>query len=200
MESWGNLVILPKPSALEQAQQLSSIIYTAPLQPGTSAAPISERRINILENRGVLLASGTTGNRTWEASLHLGSFLSTPPGKALVHGKRVIELGSGTGFLSLFCARYLGVKSVVATDREPFLIENMRTCARLNSPNGDGDIPFYPAIWDWDTPLQKTQEMSSMTGDGKLEFDVALGADLVFPQTLSYSDPVLRWDTFFFFV
>ncbi|KAJ5128386.1 hypothetical protein N7526_006552 [Penicillium atrosanguineum] len=160
MESWGNLVMLPKPSPLEQAQQISSIKYTAPLQPQPSTSPtspISERTINILESRGLLLASGTTGNRTWEAALHLG-----------------------TGFLSLFCARYLGVKGVVATDREPFLIENMRACAKLNHTNEDGDIPFFPAIWDWGTPLKKTEEMSSMTGGGGLQFDVALGADLVY--------------------
>ena len=187
MESWGNLVIHPKPSALEQVQQLSSIRYTAPLQPQTSTSPTSERTINIIESRGLLLSSGTTGNRTWEAALHLGSFLSTPAGKALVHDKRVIELGAGTGFLSLFCARYLGVKGVVATDREPFLIENMRACARLNRTDGDEDLPFYPAIWDWGTPLKKTEEMSSMIGGGRLEFDVAVGADLVFSHSLSLS-------------
>jgi Predicted methyltransferase len=193
MESWGNLVILPKPSALEQAQQVSSIKYTAPLQSQSqsqsqsSISPAPERTINILESRGLILSGGTTGNRTWEAALHLGSFLSTPAGKALVHEKRVIELGAGTGFLSLFCARHLGVKGVVATDREPFLIENMRACARLNRADGDKDIPFYPAIWDWGTPLAQTEEMGSMTGGRGLEFDVALGADLVFPHFHSTS-------------
>ncbi|KAJ5681480.1 uncharacterized protein N7477_001420 [Penicillium maclennaniae] len=184
MESWGNLVILPKPSALEQAQQLSSIKYTAPIQPQNSTSATNERTINILESRGLILSGGTTGNRTWEAALHLGSFLSTPTGMALIHDKRVIELGAGTGFLSLFCARHLGVKGVVATDRELFLIENMRACARLNRTDEDGDIPFYPAIWDWGTTLEKTEEMNSMTGGGKLEFDVALGADLIYDTDL----------------
>jgi len=173
MESWGNLVIQPKPSALQQAQQLSHIKYTAPLQ----SPPIPERTITILESRGLILSGGTTGNRTWEAALHLGSFLASPAGEALVHGKRVIELGAGTGFLSLFCARHLGVKGIVATDREPFLIENMRECARLNET--DGDLPFYPAVWNWGTALEQTPEMGSMTEGEKLEFDVALGADLV---------------------
>lgn len=139
----------------------------------------------------MILSGGTTGNRTWEAALHLGSFLASPAGEALVKGKRVIELGAGTGFLSLFCARHLGVQSVVATDREPVLIENMNECVRLNSRSNsdsesssqsrsEGSIPMYPAIWDWGTPLQKTNDMGALGGDEHaLQFDVALGADLV---------------------
>jgi SAM-dependent methyltransferase len=173
MDSWGNLVIQPKPPALEQAQQLSHIKYTAPLP----YPPTTERTVTILESRGLILSGGTTGNRTWEAALHLGSFLASPAGEALVHGKRVIELGAGTGFLSLFCAKHLGARGVVATDREPFLIENMRACAQLNQ--GKRKLPFYPAVWDWGTPLEQTEEMASMTEGGRLKFDVALGADLV---------------------
>lgn len=183
MDAWGNLVVQPKPSALEQAQQLSTIKYTAPLQ----SPPTRERNVTILESRGLILSGGTTGNRTWEAALHLGSFLASPAGEALVHGKRVIELGAGTGFLSLFCARHLGVRGVVATDREPFLIENMRACGRLNQTGGD--IPFYPAVWDWGTRLEQTDEMSSMTEGGPLEFDVALGADLVLIPNSPISSP-----------
>ena len=186
MDSWGNLVVQPKPSALEQAQQLSTIKYTAPLQ----SPPTRERNVTILESRGLILSGGTTGNRTWEAALHLGSFLASPAGEALVHGKRVIELGAGTGFLSLFCARHLGVRGVVATDREPFLIENMRACARLNQTGGD--IPFYPAVWDWGTRLEQTDEMSSMTESRALEFDVALGADLVRSPNSPISSPTTR--------
>ncbi|KAJ5730985.1 uncharacterized protein N7483_005493 [Penicillium malachiteum] len=208
MSCWGTLLAQPKPSAIEAAQQLSHVKYTAPLQtqsPANSTQPpspsstsestiSSERTVITVESRGVILSGGTTGNRTWEAALHLGSFLASPAGKALVHGKRVIELGAGTGFISLFCARHLGVRSVVATDREPVLIENMRECVRLNSGSGyknsesvfadKGLIPMYPAIWDWGTPLQKTDDMSSLGDDEALQFDVALGADLIYDTDL----------------
>ena len=188
MSCWGTLLSQPKPSAIEAAQQLSHVTYTAPLQ---STPCSTDRAVATVESRGVILSGGTTGNRTWEAALHLGSFLASPAGEALVKGKRVIELGAGTGFLSLFCARHLGVQRVVATDREPVLIENMNECVRLNSRSkpdsgspsqsrSDGSIPMYPAIWDWGTPLQKTDDMGALgVGEDALQFDVALGADLV---------------------
>lgn len=185
MDAWGSLLAQPKPTALEQAQQLSHIKYTAPLQHTPS---ISERSVITIESRGLILSGGTTGNRTWEAALHLGSFLASPAGEALVRGKRVIELGAGTGFLSLFCARHLGVLGVVATDREPVLIENMRDCTRLNQGR-DGDettsLPMYSAVWNWGTPLEQTEEMALLTKENHLHFDIALGADLVCLPCLS---------------
>ncbi|KAJ5573134.1 hypothetical protein N7450_010118 [Penicillium hetheringtonii] len=170
METWGALLITPKPNAIQQAQRLSQIKYTAPTPTTTITPP---RTIITSESRGVILAGGTTGNRTWEAALHLGTYLSTKSGEALVRDKRVIELGAGTGFLSLFCAKYLGA-NVVATDREQFLIDNMNTCVALNSENlsPEGKIPMYAGIWDWGTKLQGE-------GIGE-EFDVAIGADLIY--------------------
>lgn len=179
MEAWGNLLAQPKPSALEIAKELSHVKYTAPLKP-QSTSP-SDRTVITVESRGLILAGGTTGNRTWEAALHLGSFLASSAGQDIVQGKSIIELGAGTGFLSLLCARHLGVKGVVATDREPFLIDNMNECVRLNSgAEGGKAIPMYPAIWDWGTPLEKIEGMEEEMVEGdKPRFDVALGADLV---------------------
>lgn len=176
MDCWGNLLTQPKSTALEQARQLSHIKYTAPLQ---SPPSTPERTVITIESRGLILSGGTTGNRTWEAALHLGSFLASPAGEALVRGKRVIELGAGTGFLSLFCARHLGAKGVVATDREPALIENIRDAMRLNQSEVESEsIPIYPAVWEWGMPLEQTEMVSLTEGEGS-RFDVALGSDLV---------------------
>jgi predicted nicotinamide N-methyase len=183
MDALGMLVAQPKPSALELVQQLSHVKYTAPLQSCATA----DREVTTIESRGLLLSGGTTGNRTWEAALHLGSFLASPAGESLVRGKRVIELGAGTGFLSLFCARHLGVRGVVASDREPALIENMRACVPFNY-QGDGSFPFYPTMWDWGTPLEKTDQLGSFVEGEDLRFDVALGADLVCLPDLEKTD------------
>ncbi|KAJ5782131.1 hypothetical protein N7457_003905 [Penicillium paradoxum] len=186
MECWSTLVSQPKPSALQQAQQLSLVKYTAPT---SSSGPSSERTVTTSESRGLILSAGTTGNRTWEAALHLGSFLASEAGEALVRGKRVIELGAGTGFLSLVCARHLGVQSVVVTDREPALIDNIRDCVRHNLPEGRDSIPIYPAVWEWGTPLEKSGDLAGLASDGNedeagLKFDVALGADLIYDTDL----------------
>jgi predicted nicotinamide N-methyase len=191
MECWSTLVTQPKPSALQQAQQLAYVKYTAPV-PASDGVPSEEHRSNrtitTSESRGLILSAGTTGFRTWEAALHLGSFLSTPAGQALVRGNRVIELGAGTGFLSMFCAKHLGVQSVVATDREPALIESIRDCMRRNELD---PAVFQPAIWEWGTPLSLTQSEleegegdAAVSGSGDLAFDVALGADLIYDVDL----------------
>ncbi|KAJ5929751.1 hypothetical protein N7454_006701 [Penicillium verhagenii] len=175
MTAWGELLTQPKPNPLDAATELSHVKYTAPLQ---SECTSTDRTVITVESRGVLLAGRTTGNRTWEAALHLGSFLASPTGQAIVQGKRVIELGAGTGFLSLLCARHLGAQVVVATDREPILLENMKECVRLNSGAAGGEmIPMYPAFWDWGTPLEGKEELGE---GGKMSFDIALGADLVY--------------------
>ncbi|CDM29149.1 hypothetical protein DTO013E5_5859 [Penicillium roqueforti] len=185
MESWSTLVSQPKPSALQQAQQLSLVKYTAPT---SSAGNCPKRTVTTSESRGVILYAGTTGNRTWEAALHLGSFLASEAGEALVRGKRVIELGAGTGFLSFLCARHLGVRSIVATDREPALVDNIRACVKHNL-HGRESIPIYPAVWEWGTPLEKVGDLAGLGSDeGEegtgLKFDVALGADLVYDTDL----------------
>ncbi|KAJ5895565.1 hypothetical protein N7495_007256 [Penicillium taxi] len=180
MTSLGSLLAQPKPSALQQAQQLSHVKYTAPL---TSSTTTSDRTVTTIESRGLILSGGTTGNRTWEAALHLGSFLATEAGEALVRNKRVIELGAGTGFLSLFCARHLGVRTVVSTDREPVLIDNIRECAILNRDSNE-EIPIYPAVWNWGTPLEVTEEMEHIVEGERPEFEIALGADLIYDTDL----------------
>lgn len=161
---WSELIAQPKPSALEAAQQLSYIKYTAP----------NDKRSSVItsESRGLILSSGTTGFRTWEAALHLGTFLcATSEGRSLLRGKRVIELGAGTGFLSMYCAKHLGVESVTVTDRDPALMANIRDCLQRNQL---GDDKIRTAIWEWGSPLD-----GGSGSNTNAIFDVALGADLV---------------------
>lgn len=171
MECWTELVTQPKQSPLQQAQQLAYIKYTAPQAPG-EPEPRTRPTIVTSESRGLILSSGTTGFRTWEAALHLGTFLATPAGKAVVRGKRVVELGAGTGFLSLFCAKHLDVRGVVVTDREPALVGNIQDCV---DRNGLDRGVIRPAIWEWGSSL----DLDCSDSDQRVTFDVALGADLV---------------------
>ncbi|KAL1878365.1 hypothetical protein Plec18167_004437 [Paecilomyces lecythidis] len=175
MTCWSELIAQPKKSPLEQAQQLSYVKYTAP----KSQVNEDSRTVVTSESRGLILSAGTTGFRTWEAALHLGTFLSTPEGDSLVRGKRVIELGAGTGFLSLYSAKYLNVQSVLVTDREPALITNIQDCV---SRNGLERTKIWPAIWEWGSSLE---EPSRGEESGQpWRFDIALGADLIYDVDL----------------
>ena len=169
MDAWSNLLAQPKPSSLQQAQQLAYITYTAPAPDRDSDSDSCPARTVITsESRGLILSSGTTGFRTWEAALHQGTYLASSQTQFQLQGKRILELGAGTGFLSLFIAKHLSPEVVVATDREPALIESITDCAQKNRLR---EGVLLPGLWEWGT--------SSSFGD--MEFDIALGADLVRP-------------------
>jgi len=77
--------------------------------------------IKLLEDKS-MISKGTTGLRTWEASLRLAEYFIQNP--EFCRGKKIIELGAGIGLLSLVCAK-LGAKSVIATDVNPDVIERL---------------------------------------------------------------------------
>mmetsp|Transcript_1999 Transcript_1999/g.4055 ORF Transcript_1999/g.4055 Transcript_1999/m.4055 type:complete len:140 (-) Transcript_1999:389-808(-) len=54
----------------------------------------------------------------WKAGLELASYLEMDP--SWVEGKKVLELGSGVGYLGLICA-LLGASQVTLTDQSPLL-------------------------------------------------------------------------------
>ncbi|KAL2824769.1 putative methyltransferase-domain-containing protein [Aspergillus cavernicola] len=180
MEKWTILLSTPRSSAIEQAQQLTYIKYTTPITHQDEPS----RTIITSENRSLILSAGTTGFRTWEAALHLGTFLSTTDlGASLIANSRVLELGAGTGFLSFLAAKYLGAESVVVTDREPALIKQINDCIGKNKLER-GRI--QAGIWEWGMPLQ-VPSFSSESEENETRpvgFDVALGADLIYDVDL----------------
>jgi hypothetical protein len=167
--SWGDLISQRRQSPLEEAQEISYVKYTAPGMLDSD----EDKTIITSEFRGIILSSGTTGFRTWEAALHLGTYLSTPEGGHHIGGKNVVELGAGTGFLSMYCLKCLGANSVMVTDRDPTLISNIRDCVVRNNLDSN---KVDTAIWEWGNPLTKFGSTSHGTPHS---FDVALGADLV---------------------
>ena len=98
-------------SAYEAAQRRSPVVYSC----AVGAIRDSEDSIVVKESRNLLSAGGTTGLRTWDAALHLGTYLLRE-GSGIVRNKRVLELGAGTGFLSILCAGPLRASKVVSTD------------------------------------------------------------------------------------
>ncbi|WEW59855.1 hypothetical protein PRK78_005336 [Emydomyces testavorans] len=172
--SWSDLVTRPRQSPLEAARELSYIKYSPPgtLDRGTLQSIITR------ENRGLLVSSGTTGFRTWEAALHLCTYLSTPAGSAVVSGKNIVELGAGTGLVSMYCLKYLGAKSVVITDGELAIISNIQDCVSRNNLDSS---KVHTCRWEWGRPLGLLGD----SGETRLDsFDVALGADLIYDADL----------------
>lgn len=170
MNCWGDLVVQPQPSPLDEAQRISYVKYTAPSTWSTSC---ESQTVITAESRDLILSSGTTGFRTWEAALHLGTYLSTPEGKSLIQGRNVVELGGGTGFISMYCIKHLGAKSVLVTDRDPALISNVQDCMSQNNLDNDA---INAAVWEWGGPLLVPENHPHQLASS---FDIAVGADLV---------------------
>ncbi|KAH0543022.1 hypothetical protein FGG08_002630 [Glutinoglossum americanum] len=171
--------IQPEPTSI---QQKSYVSYTLPVDreflqgQGESLPFQGEATVTLLESRSLISASGTTGLRTWEAALHLGAYLSlSPKGRDFVRGKRVLELGAGTGFLSILCAKHLDSEQVLATDGDPGLVEALETNFLLNGlGNNCEKIGASVLKWGWALMGGAIE----IRGEGH-QWDVILGADIL---------------------
>lgn len=161
-------MVSPSVSEGITAQQKSYVTYTAPSQ------ALNAPQIILLEARSLLGSSGTTGLRTWEAALHLGTYLFSSESEGLVAGKNIIELGAGTGFLSILCAKHLGAKHVLATDGDGGVVDDLTRNIYLNGLDRSGLI--NTALLRWGHVLV---DEDFETREGALECDLVLGADVV---------------------
>jgi len=108
MSHLSTLISAELPPETTAVQQKTYVTFTC-IAPGRrwSADPDIEPTVTLLERRHLISGSLTTGFRTWEAALHLGSYLLTTEGADLIRDKSVLELGAGTGFLPILCAKHL---------------------------------------------------------------------------------------------
>jgi len=177
MSSLGVLMGANLPSETDSAQDKAYVTYAFPLHSLDESDPL-ERAVTLLESRSVISSLGTTGLRTWEAALHLGAFLASERGLAMVRGKRVFELGAGTGMLSILCAKHLEVSGMVATDGDEAVVDAIKTNSFLNGL--DAAEPPRTVVgtaalrWGWSINAATFSEDYGMDVP-----DVVVGADVV---------------------
>ena len=141
---------------------------------GTGDDATAEPTITLLERRRLVSGSRITGFRTWEGCLHLGSYLLTDEGRDIIRGKNVLELGAGTGFLSLLCAKHLRADRVTATDGDEAVIEALAENAALNELD-DGER-VAARVLRWGEDLAGTWVRRDCD---TRPYDVVIGADIV---------------------
>ncbi|KFX94192.1 hypothetical protein O988_06428 [Pseudogymnoascus sp. VKM F-3808] len=184
MNSFASLLTTSIPPEAVAAQEKSYVTYTLSnlLQEPSSIPPSSSApalpTITILESRNLLGGTGTTGFRTWEASLQLSDFLcstSCPPSLNL-RGKSVLELGSGTGYLSICSSKYLGAAHVTATDGFDTVMTDLGTNLFINS------LQDSPAIstreLKWGHALLGNEDASFLEHQPRP--DMIIGADVTY--------------------
>ena len=115
--------------------------------------------------------------RTWEAALHLGRYLCENP--SLVQGKRVLELGAGTGYVSILCARHLGAANCLVSDGSDDVVNAMPDNLFLNDLQHSQTIS--PLDLKWGHALVGTEEAE---WNGGRPVDIVLGADLTYDKRL----------------
>lgn len=178
MTSLSDILSVPLPPELTEAQQKSYVTYHhSALDRNLAPDSVHEAPITLLESRAIVAAGGTTGLRTWEASLHLGQYLCKHP--SITHGKRLLELGAGTGYLSILCAKYLGAEHVVASDGSDDVINNLPDSLFLNGLQGSDQV--VPRDLKWGHALVGTEEKE---WNGGRRLDLVIGADITYDDRL----------------
>jgi predicted nicotinamide N-methyase len=173
MDRLSELLASPLPSEADAAQQKSYVTYSLPLLDKTPEASAGPSQITLFESRNLISAAGTTGLRTWEASLHLGQYLCA--NASLVQGKGILELGAGTGYLSILCAKFLGPRQVIASDGSEEVVANLPENFFVNDLQGSNVISAMELKWGY--PLIGGEEAA---WNGGRPIDVAIGADVTY--------------------
>lgn len=190
MGRFSELIASPLPSEADVAQQRSYVTYSPSLLRGTSlAAGSPEPQVTILESPNLISAAGTTGLRTWEAALHLGQYLCRNP--HLIQGKGVLELGAGTGYISILCAKYLSPRQVIASDGSDDVVMNLPESFYVNSLQDSDIITAMDVKWGY--PLLGGEEAA---WNGGRPIDVVLGADVTYDKSVIPSLGSMMGDLF----
>lgn len=128
----------------------------------------NDNRIIISEDRNTLAQFGGTGYRTWEAALALGDYLiNNASHLELAAGRRVLELGAGTGFAGMVAA-CLGADAIL-TDGDTKVLERLqKTLTANNSPARVCEL-----YWSESADLAAVQRDSSLAIAADVLYDTA---------------------------
>lgn len=175
MDCFSSLVASNIPSEAVAAQQKSYVTYTlASLSSSNQAYP----EITLLEARNLLSGAGTTGLRTWEAAFHLGNYLCS--NKELVEGKSILELGAGTGYVSILCTKHLNALHVIATDGSDDVVAELPTNFFLNGLQDTSQVEAKELKWG-----------HALIGGEHPEWNEGRNVDIVIGADITYDDSVL---------
>ena len=130
-------------------------------------------------NDGALLTTDHTsvGLQSWASSIILAERICWEPSSFhfdLLNrpGVRILELGAGTGLLSIVTSRFLPSAEIIATDHHPDVLANLYSNISANA-SGQDRSPISVHTLDWSNP--PTEDPFS---EGS--FDMILAADVVY--------------------
>ncbi|KAM9939347.1 hypothetical protein OXX80_001173 [Metschnikowia pulcherrima] len=143
--------------------------------------------VTIKETPRVISGAGTTGLRTWEAALFLSNYFNKMGDtRRIFDAKNVLELGTGTGLVSLALLhnyRFHNFRSITLTDGDSALLEKLPETLRLNQLPPEVPVHVRQLIWGEDDihENETADETSSDCVDVIVAADVTYDASVV-PQ------------------
>ncbi|QIX00357.1 hypothetical protein AMS68_005874 [Peltaster fructicola] len=176
MSHFSELLTSNLPTELTAVQQRAYVTFSCVSAQGASAER-AESSITLLERRNLISGSKTTGFRTWEAALHLATFLLTDH-QDRIRGKSIIELGAGTGFLSILCAKVLGARHVTTTDGDEGVIDALKENLFLNGLDDQRSV--QASVLRWGHSLRHNWVQDDCE---EWPYDIVIGADIIYDKT-----------------
>ncbi|KAI5951739.1 hypothetical protein KGF54_004814 [Candida jiufengensis] len=146
----------------------------------TSIAKDDSNKVIIKETPRLISGNNTTGLRTWEAALYLSNCLNDQ--NILQHiipfgleNKTILELGCGTGLLSLSLAKIhhktRPLKKIIMTDGSMTVFDNVQEVLKLNDLESDNLIHCQQLIWGEELTI-------------KSKIDVVIAADITYDSRI----------------
>ncbi|KAI0373492.1 hypothetical protein BV20DRAFT_1013044 [Pilatotrama ljubarskyi] len=145
--------------------------------------------------------AATVGAHTWGSACLLAEMIVEDPDRfglsqgVVSRGARVLELGAGTGLVSLAVAKLLSTKSaqtstgsarsaVVATDYHPAVLANLAHNIKTNAfSDEDPLVSISPHALDWSDFAADRTGRSAIEPPFDLSFDSIFGADIIYEPT-----------------
>lgn len=149
-----------------------------PTQADNITYHINDRDLVIRETPNVIGGLGTTGMRTWEAALHLSSYLGV--GEIKFDGSTVCELGTGTGLVGM--SLLPKAQKVIFTDGDTNLLESLQLNLDLNQFNQANNYNYdiKQLVWGAEDSESLTYPKVDYVVAADVTYDTSVLPDLVY--------------------
>ncbi|KAL5495056.1 hypothetical protein ACEPAI_518 [Sanghuangporus weigelae] len=155
------------------------------------------RKCTLFEAR-TIIESGTTGLRTWIASFVLADYLICHR-KGVLKSSRILELGSGIGFLGIILAQlqlenienssHINSESraqpcICLTDLDEQVLRRCENNVKLPCNNAMAHPELRITSLDWTDALDESRRNNLVSFFEEIKPDLILGADLVYDVSI----------------